>query len=119
MGGFRVAFDAEQRRLTFHFTQLWQRSAIRRQPLVSAAIAPQLSELQQQSPGILERQQPLVSAALPLVLRAEPQLFGAFAFVLCAIALLLGSKSQLLRTFVLGTFALVLRSQPQLLCTKS
>jgi hypothetical protein len=51
MGEFRFASD---------FTQLQQQSAVRRQPLVSAAIALELPELQQQPSVVLERRESLL-----------------------------------------------------------
>jgi hypothetical protein len=120
MGGFRFGRCVERRRFASDFTQLRQQSAVWRQPLVPAAIALELPELQQQSTVVLERQQSLLCAALPLVFRARWQLLGSVALILCACAFtfLLGAESQLLCTFVLCTFAVVLCSQPQLLCTE-
>jgi len=58
--GFRFTLYAEQPGLAFFFSELEQRSALWRQPLVPAAIALELTELQQQSSGELERWRPLV-----------------------------------------------------------
>ena len=108
LGGLRFASD---------FTQLWQQSAVWRQPLVPAAIALELPELQQQPPVVLERRQWFLFAALPLVLRARRQLLGAIALVLCTFAFVLAAEPQLLCTEpeLLRTFPLVLRTEPHLL----
>jgi len=46
LGGLRFTLYAEQLGLAFFFSELEQRSALRRQPLVPAAVALELTELQ-------------------------------------------------------------------------